>query len=144
MSGVPQGSVLGPLLFNIFINNFVFAIQRSQVCNFADDNTVFACGKNVEEVITCLEFDIENAISWFRENNMVANPDKFQMMFIGLKESKRYCLDINGNIIVNTDTVKLLGVTIDSKLNFRDHVTHIRKKMNQKTWVFLGLHDISM
>ena len=144
MSGVPQGSVLGPLLFNTFINNFVFAIQSSQVCNFADDNTVFACGKNVEEVITCLEFDIENAISWFGENNMVANPDKFQMMFIGLKESKRYCLDINGNIIVNTDTVKLLGVTIDSKLNFRDHVTHIRKKMNQKTGVFLGLHDISM
>ena len=45
---------------------------------------------------------------------MVANPDKFQLMFIGLQESKRYCLDINGNIIVNTDTVKLLGVTIDS------------------------------
>ena len=126
--GVPQGSVLGPLLFNTFINDFVLAIQSSQVCNFADDNTVFACGTNVEEVIACLEFDIENAISWFRENNMVANPDKFQMMFIGLKESKRYCLDINGNIIVNTDTVKLLGVTIDSKLNFREHVTHICKR----------------
>ena len=84
----------------------------------------------------CLEFDIENAISLFRENNMVANPDKFQIMFIGLKESKRYCLHINGNIIVNTDTVKLLGVTIDSKLNFRDHVTHICKKMNQKTGAF--------
>ena len=136
MYGVPQGSVLGPLLFNIFINDFVLAIQSSQVCNFADDNTVFACGKNVEEVIACLEFDIENAISWYRENNMVANPDKFQMMFIGLKESKRYCHDINGNIIVNTDTVKLLGVTIDSKLNFREHVTHICKKMNQKTGAF--------
>ena len=90
----------------------MFAIQSSQVCNFADDNTVFACGKNVEEVIACLEFDTENAISWFRKNNMVASPDKFQMTFIGLKESKRYCLDINGNIVVNTDTVKLLGVTI--------------------------------
>ena len=67
---------------------------------------------------------------------MVANPDKFQMMFIGLKESKRYCLNINGNIIVHTDMVKLLGVTIDSKLNFRDHVTHICKKMNQKTGAF--------
>ena len=67
---------------------------------------------------------------------MVANPDKFQIMFIGLKESKRYCLHINGNIIVNTDTVKLLGVTIDSKLNFRDHVTHVCKKMNQKTGAF--------
>ena len=95
MSDVPKGSVLGPLLFNIFINDFVFAIQSSHVCNFADNNTVFACGKIAEEVIACLEFDIENAISWFRENNMVANTDKFQMMFIGLKESKRYCLDIN-------------------------------------------------
>ena len=82
----------------------MFAVQSSQVCNFADDNM---------QEIACLEFDIENAISWFRENNMVANADKFQMMFLGLKESERYCLDINGNIIVNTDTVKLLGVTID-------------------------------
>ena len=59
---------------------------------------------------------------------MVANPDKFQMMFLGLKGSKRHCLDINRNIIVNADAVKLLGVTIDSKLNFRDHATHIFKR----------------
>ena len=67
---------------------------------------------------------------------MVADTDKFQMMFLGLKVNKRFCLDINGNIIESTDTVKLLGVTIDSKLNFRDHVTHVCKKTNQKTRAF--------
>ncbi len=132
VSGVPQGSVLGPLLVNIFVNDFVFAIQSSHVCNFADDNTVVACGKNITEVIVCLEFDIENLITWFRENNMVANLDRFQMMFLGLKESKNYCLDINGNILVNTVAVKLLGVTIHSKLNFQGDITKISKKNERK------------
>ena len=58
------------------------------------------------------------------------------MMFLGLKVNKMFCLDINGNIIESTDKVKLLGVTIDSKLNFRDHVTHVCKKTNRKTRAF--------
>ena len=47
--GVPQGSVLGPLLFNVFIYDFFYAIEHSQVCNFADDNTIFACGETLDE-----------------------------------------------------------------------------------------------
>ena len=85
-SGVPQGSVLGPLLFNIFINDIFYAIEASEICNFADDNTIYALSHNVESMIAKLEIDFYNTLKWFDSNSMVANPSKFQVMFLGLKK----------------------------------------------------------
>ena len=67
LSGISHGSVLWPLLLNTLIKDCVLDTQSSQVCNFANDNTLFAYGKNIEEVMACLAIEIENAISWFRK-----------------------------------------------------------------------------
>ena len=83
--GVPQGPVLGPLLFKIFINDFFYAIEHSQVCNFADDNTIFACGETLDEVAKCIETGMRMAKNWFKLNELVANPEKFQLIFFGIK-----------------------------------------------------------
>ena len=91
-SGVPQGSVMGPLLFNIFLNDFFFFIEKSSTTNFADDNTIYASGDNIEDVIYKLETDIENALNWFYANGMVANPNKFQIMFLGTKQRVKLIL----------------------------------------------------
>ena len=69
--------------------------------------------------------DVKIAIDWYKNNDMVANPDKFQLMFIGLKDDTKLCIDINGIVVKMTDDVKLLGVTIDSKLNFNQYVQSI-------------------
>ena len=67
---------------------------------------------------------------------MVANPEKFQLMFIGLKVGIKLCIDIIGIVVQTTNSVKLLGVTIDSVLNFNQHVQLIRKKASNKARAF--------
>jgi len=113
-SGVPQGSVLGPLLFNIFINAIFYAIEASQVCNFADDNMIYALSHNAGSMTAKLETDIYNTLKWFDSNSMIANPSKFQVMFLGLTMNQNLTFEINGDVISNSKEVELLGVTIDS------------------------------
>ena len=81
---MPQGSVLGPLLFNIFINDIFYAIKASEICNFADDNTIYTLSHSMEAMIAKLEIDIYSTLKWFDSNSVVANPSKFQEMFLGV------------------------------------------------------------
>ena len=100
---LPQGSVLGPLLFNIFINDMIFFLKRSRVCNFADDNTLYATSKQLHEVLASLELDVGITLDWFETNFMVANPFKFQIMFLGLHQPHKLCLEINNQIVPSSD-----------------------------------------
>ena len=91
--GVPQGSILGPILFNIFINDLLFSNLKSDICNFADDNTLYACDSSIDNVLLRLNSDIPRVMDWFRSNEMVVNPDKFQVMFLGIENSRTILID---------------------------------------------------
>ena len=137
--GVPQGSVLGPLLFNIFINDLFLMRLDSETCNFADDNTIYSCGLDLHEIVTNLDSDLNRLLEWFTNNGMVANPKKFQLTFLGLKGQRRLRLNINENKLSATDNVKLLGIEIDNQLKFSNHVKTLCSKVNKKISAFSRL-----
>ena len=96
--GVPQGSVLGLLLFNIYLNNLFFLSEFTDLSNFADDTTFYACDMDLNSFIKRLEHDSFMAIEWFESNNMKLNQDKCHFLVSGCK---------NENIWVNTGNKKI-------------------------------------
>ena len=121
------------VLFKIFINDIFYFIQESSLYNYADDNTLSYEGHNLDQLITILEKDSLTLIDWFTENQMKANPDKFQAIAIEKKtKNENISFNLNGNMIKCEDEVKLLGVTIDFELNFNTHIANICKKASRQ------------
>ena len=130
--GVPQGSVLGPILFNIYLNDLLWTIE--DCCNFADDTTIYACDKDLEIVKRKLENNSKIAIQWFKQNYMKLNSDKCKVLICG-RTNQPITIKIGDFNIKEDDCVKLLGVYIDKKLNFDKHVSKLIKRANSKLTV---------
>ena len=115
---VPQGSLLSPLLFNIFMNDINETVTVSSLRLYADDTTQYTADYSPVVLQHLLNHDMEKLSSWFASNYLQVNEDKTQAMILG-NSSYRYDLEFAGTPIDINNHLKILGICLDNKLSFR-------------------------
>ena len=125
--GVPQGSILGPLLFNVFINDIFFLDCDCQIYTYADDNCFSYSSDTIDDIRKFLTKDIIVFMNWFKQNSLKANPVKFQTMLISSHgcDIDGLMINVQNTTISCTEIMKVLGVKIDNKLNFAEHISDV-------------------
>ena len=119
-------SLTGKNRFNLFINDLMFFIKETEVCNFAGDTIIYSCSSNYEKERWQLSNDTHIVLNWFRINNMVANSGKFQEVFLGSSiNNYNITFIVEKKHIKSTNEVKLLEITIDHKLTFTKHINNL-------------------
>ena len=124
--GVPQGSILGPLLFNINTLDMFFEQKDVNFAAYADDNTPYVCDKNLEVLLSKLQIYALKLHEWFSNNYMKINSDKCHLILSSNDENKN--IELNGEVIKNTQVQKLFGVHIDYKSKFHTHIETLVKR----------------
>ena len=143
--GVPQGSILGPLLFLYYVNDLPNVSKLLSCVLFADDTTLYASGNHVPSLINMFNDELVCVSRWMKANVLSLNVGKtFAMMF-----SKRHNIDtvdcqllLDGSVVQFECHGKFLGVIIDNKLNHKQHIHLICKKVSKSIGIFYRLRNI--
>lgn len=143
--GVPQGSVLGPLLFIIYINDIIKSTEHPMIL-FADDSTVFIKCNCLNDLI--YEKDIKNTLKnifdWLKTNNLKMNLDKTNIMHFNQRKNRQEIkIDCDGTKVDEVKTTKFLGIFIDSNMSWETHSTEVCKKLYKFSFALYKLAKIA-
>ena len=137
--GVPQGSVLGPLLFLVYVNDIRNILHQSEHFLYADDTVIVSYGDCIQNTIPNLQLDLDNFWSWCQANKLTINTKKSNYVIYGTnqKVSKvRQCnLMLQHDTLIRTQSYKYLGFHIDSHLNFNTHIDNCSKIVSHKLYL---------
>lgn len=140
--GVPQGSILGPLLFLVFINDLPLFVQNSSVVDlYADDSTFYNFDYDINQLKNNLQSSLESLHKWCKQNGMVINIDKTKVMLITSRQKRKCLQDPNlalryNNIDIKMTTCdKILGVHVDEHLIWNSHIQQVCKKISSYLWL---------
>jgi ribonuclease P/MRP protein subunit RPP40 len=146
-TGVPQGSILGPLFFILFINDLPMSITESETDMYADDSSMTAVAKTVPELNDKLDTDMDNVDGWCGENGMAPNVPKTKSMLVTTWQKraslpdneKELCVKLKGQALQNVKTDVLLGTTINENLDWGQHIDNVVNKINSKLALLRGI-----
>ena len=132
--GVPQGSILGPLLFLIYINDMRHAVKSSTLYHFADDTNLFYSCKSLKVLHKRLNKDLELLYDWLCANRLSLNTGKTEFIVFRpsrYKNGERVTLKLHHSKLFESSKIKYLGLVLDNKLNWKPHITELSKKLSR-------------
>ena len=133
--GVPQGSILGPLLFLIYVNDMPSSIKHCKSILFADDTTLHITENKLEDALDNINEDLSNLTHWCNVNSLKINASKTNFMIFNNKSKSvlnkcKAKLQLTGQCISHVDTTKFLGIYIDTNLQWKTHTQHVKQKIS--------------
>lgn len=134
--GVPQGSVLGPILFLVYMNDLPNCLSYTKAILFADDTTLYASSDDIIHLYANVNHDLQSLVDWFRANKLSLNPSKTNYMLFSPHKTdhSEHSIKIGSDIIEQKNYCKFLGLVIDDKLTWSEHIAHTMSKLSRSLY----------